>query len=205
MSSSTLRMLQADLNLYAPVANFEPVKVDGAVGPQTLNALEKVVAAVLAKNSLMTPAAFTTNGPEDLTKYTEQIRDWLHDVASKALEVTPLRLYKKGAGKDWNEKGAIVYGAGATHDEFVGLQRDLNRLATTVGFGTLDEDGFIGPKTASAIKATYDKVVAKNAMLGVTLFPVPDTKEETAEYAAFIRDWLDKVASKHLTTAEAGA
>jgi hypothetical protein len=153
----------------------------------------------------MTPAAFTTNGPDDLKKYSEQIRDWLHDVASKALKVTPMKLYKKGAGKDWNEKGAIVYGAGAVHDEFVGLQRDLNRLATNVGFGTLEEDGFIGPKTAQAIKATYDKVVAKNAMLGVTLFPVPDTKEETAEYAAFIRDWLDKVASKHLTTAEASA
>jgi len=204
MSNSTLRMLQADLNLYAPVANFEPVRVDGAVGPMTLEALKKVVAAVLAKNSLMTPAAFTTNSPADLTTYSEQIRDWLHDVASKALAVTPLRLYKKGAGKDWNIKGEIAYGAGAVHDEFVALQRDLNKLAGPVGFKPLDADGFIGPKTASAIKATFDKVVAKNAMLGVTLFPVPDTKEETAEYAAFIRDWLDKVATRHLA-AEAGA
>jgi len=89
-------------------------------------------------------------------------------------------------------------------DEFVALQRDLNKLAGPVGFKPLDADGFIGPKTASAIKATFDKVVAKNAMLGVTLFPVPDTKEETAEYAAFIRDWLDKVATRQLV-AEAGA
>lgn len=53
-------------------------------------------------------------------------------------------------------------------------------------------------------KATYDRVVAKNPMLGVTLFPPPDTKEETAEFAAFIHDWLDKVATRQLL-AEAGA
>lgn len=204
MSNSTLRMLQADLNLYAQTADFQPVKVDGAVGPKTLDALKKVVAAVLAQNSLMTPAAFTTNGPEDLTTYGEQIRDWLHDVASKALKVTPMRLYKKGSGKDWNIKGEIAYGAGPVHDEFVGLQKTLNQLAGTVGFKPLETDGFIGPQTAAAVKQTFDKVVAKNAMLGVTLFPPPDTKDEAAEYAAFIRDWLDKVAIKNLV-AEAGA
>jgi len=204
MSNTTLRMLQADLNLYSSVASFEPVKVDGAKGPKTLDALKKVVAAVLAQNSLMTPAAFTTNGPEDLQTYGEQIRDWLHDVASKALKVTPLRLYKKGSGKDWNLKGEIAYGAGAVHDEFVGLQGDLNKLASVVGFKQLQTDGFIGPATAAAVKATFEKVVAKNPLLGVTLFPPPDTKEETAEYAAFIRDWLDKVASKNLV-AKAGA
>nr|MBA3461457.1 hypothetical protein [Deltaproteobacteria bacterium] len=51
---------------------------------------------------------------------------------------------------------------------------------------------------ASAVKATYEKIVAKNPMLGVTLFPPPDSKEEAAEFAGFIRDWLDKVASKNL-------
>ena len=203
MSNSTLRMLQADLNLYAQIASFEPIKVDGSAGPKTLEALEKVTAAVLAQNSLMTPAAFTTNGPGDLTTYGEQMRDWLHDVASKSLKVTPMRLYKKGSGQDWNLKGDIAYGAGAVHDEFVGIQKTLNKLAGAVGFKPLEADGFIGPATASAVKQTYEKVVAKNAMLGVTLFPPPDTKEEAAEYAAFIRDWLDKVAVKNLV-AEAG-
>ena len=35
---SELRGLQADLNNFAPVANFEGVKIDGIVGPRTLDA-----------------------------------------------------------------------------------------------------------------------------------------------------------------------
>jgi hypothetical protein len=54
------------------------------------------------------------------------------------------------------------------------------------------------------VKAIYDKVVAKNQLLSATVFPVPDTKEEVAEYAMFIRAWLRDVASKQLH-AEAGA
>lgn len=204
MSNIEFRALQADLNLYAQAGNYEGVKVDGKIGPKTLESVRKVVAAVLAKNPLLVPAAFTTNSPEDVQKYAVQIRDWLHTTAAKELEVSPFRLYTKGEGKDWNTKGDVAYGAGAVHDEFVGLQRTLNKLADAVGFKKLDEDGKIGPRTATAIKATFDKVVAKNALFGVTLFPVPDTKEETAEYAAFIRDWLDNVATKQLN-AEAGA
>jgi lysozyme family protein len=203
-AKSEFRGLQADLNLYAQVANFEAVKIDGILGPQTLDALKKTVDAVLAKNKLLVPAAFTYNSPEDLAKYAPRVRDWLHSTAAKTLDVSPFRLYKKGSGQDWNIKGDIAYGAGPVHDEFVGLQNDLNRLADVVGFKKLDTDGFIGPKTAQAVKATYDKVVAKNAIFGVTLFPPPDTKEETAEFAAFIRDWLDKTASKQLL-AEASA
>ncbi|MBL0221059.1 MAG: hypothetical protein IPQ07_45230 [Myxococcales bacterium] len=206
LAKSEFRGLQADLNQYAQAANFEPVTVDGVIGPQTVDAANKVVKAVLASNPLLVPVEFTTpDNVEAVAQYAARIRDWLHSTAATALKVSPFRIYVKGAGKDWNEKGAIVYGAGAVHDEFLGLQRDLNKLAATVGFAPLEVDGFIGPATAAAVKATFDKVVAKNAMLGVTLFPPPDTKEEAAEFAAFIRDWLDKVATKHLASAEAVA
>jgi len=197
------RGLQADLNLYAQVANFEAVKIDGILGPRTLDALKKIVDSVLAKNKLLVPAAFTYNSPEDVAKYAPRVRDWLHSTAAKTLNVSPFRLYKKGTGQDWNIKGDIAYGAGPVHDEFVNLQNDLNKFADAVGFKKLESDGFIGPKTAQAVKSVFDKVVAKNAVFGVTLFPPPDTKEETAEFAAFIRDWLDKTASKQLL-AEAG-
>jgi lysozyme family protein len=202
-AKSEFRGLQADLNLYAQVANFEAVRIDGIVGPRTVEALKKTVDAVLAKNKLLVPAAFTYNSAEDVAKYAPRVRDWLHSTAAKTLNVSPFRLYKKGSGQDWNIKGDIAYGAGPVHDEFMGLQRDLNKLADVVGFKQLEVDGFIGPRTAQAVKATFDKVVAKNAILGVTLFPPPDTKEEAAEFAAFIRDWLDKTATKHLL-AEAG-
>lgn len=192
------RGLQADLNLYAQVANLEAVKIDGIIGPRTAEAVKKTVDAVLAKNKLLVPAAFTYDSAEDIAKYAPRVRDWLHTTAAKTLNVSPFRIYKRGTGQDWNVKGDIAYGAGPVHDEFVGLQHDLNKFADVVGFQKLQADGFIGPKTAEAVKATFDKVVAKNAIFGVTLFPPPDSKEETAEFAAFIRDWLDKTASKQL-------
>jgi lysozyme family protein len=200
---SEIRMLQADLNSYASAVGFEGVKIDGAVGPRTTEANGKVVTAVLAKNALLTPA-FTYSSADDITKYVPQIRDWLSSTAAKTLAVSTHRLFKKGAGKDWNVKGDIAYGAGAVHDELMKLQRNLNKVAEPVGFAKLDVDGFVGDKTAAAIKKTYDKVVAKNAAFGVTLFPPPDTKEETAEFAQFINDWLENVASKQLV-AEASA
>ena len=203
-ASSEFRSLQADLNLYAQVANFEAVKVDGVIGARTHDALKKTVDAVLAKNKLLVPAAFTYNGPEDLAKFAPRVRDWLHSTAATTLNVSPFKVYQRGTGKDWNIKGDIAYGAGVVHDEFKGLQNDLNKFADVAGFKKLDVDGFIGPHTAQAVKAVFDKVVAKNAIFGVTLFPPPDTKEETAEFALFIRDWLDKVATKQLL-AEAGA
>lgn len=203
-ANTEFRGLQADLNLYAQVAGFEAVKIDGIVGPRTAEAVKKTVDAVLAKNKLLVPAAFTYGSGEDVAKYAPRIREWLHSTAAKTLNVSPFRLYKKGQGQDWNIKGDIAYGAGAVHDEFVGLQQDLNKFADAIGFKKLDTDGFIGPKTAQAVKAVFDKVVAKNPVYGVTLFPPPDSKEEAAEFAAFIRDWLDKTASKQIL-AEAGA
>jgi lysozyme family protein len=198
-AKSEFRGLQADLNQYAQSVGFEPVVVDGVIGPKTVDAANKVVKAVLAANSLLVPVEFTTpDNVEAVAKYAARIRDWLHGTAAKTLKVSPFRVYERGQGKDWNVKGEIAYGAGAVHDEFLGLQRDLNKLANVVGFAPLQVDGFIGPKTAAAVKATYDKVVAKNQLFGVTLFPVPDTKEETAEFAAFIHDWVQKVAMKEL-------
>ncbi|MFN0248961.1 MAG: peptidoglycan-binding domain-containing protein [Kofleriaceae bacterium] len=201
---SEFRSLQADLNQYAQAVNFEPVVVDGVIGARTTEAVQKTVAAVLAKNSLLVPAEFTYDGVDHVAKYAARIRDWLHSTAATTLSVNPYKVYVKGAGNDWNIKGDIAYGAGAVHDQFLQLQRTLNTLADVVGFGKLEVDGFIGAKTAAAVFATYEKLKAKNAIYGVTLFPPPDTKEETAEYAAFITDWLEKIAIKQLV-AETGA
>jgi lysozyme family protein len=195
---SEFRSLQADLNNFAQVAGFEGVKIDGILGPRTLDAVKKVLAAVLAKNSLLVPATFTADTTEDVAKYALRIRDWLQTTASKTLDVATFRVLKKGEGQDWNIKGDIAYGKGAVHDEFLGIQRELNKLAKVVGFAPLDTDGFIGPKTAAAVKQTYDKLVAMSPMYGITLFPPPNTKEETAAFAQFIHGWLKDTASKQL-------
>lgn len=195
---SELRGLQADLNNFAPVANFEGVKIDGIVGPRTLDAVKKVMAAVLAKNNLLVPATFTADSIEEVAKYAPRIREWLQTTAAKTLDVATFRVLKKGDGLDWNIKGDIAYGKGAVHDEFLGIQRELNKLAKVVGFAPLDVDGFIGPKTAAAVKQTYDKLVAMSPMYGITLFPPPNTKEETAAFAQFIHGWLKDTASRQL-------
>ena len=58
-----------------------------------------------------------------------------------------LRNYDKGEGKDWNVKESIAYGRGFVHEDFVGLQQDLNLFASRVGFDKIQLDGFLGPKT----------------------------------------------------------
>lgn len=201
---SDFRGLQADLNQYAPVAGFEGVAVDGILGPRTLAAVQKVIAAVKAKNAMVPTTFPEPTSTEGVAQYAQWIRNWLHTMAASTLGVSALRVYEKGQGKDWNLKGEIAYGAGAVHDDFRQLQQSLNRFADVAGFKKLEVDGFIGPATAAATKAVYDKVVATNALLGVTLFPPPESKEEAAQFAAFIRQWLDTTASKHLL-AEAGA
>lgn len=198
-AKATFRGLQADLNQYAQALGFEGLGVDGILGPKSLAAVQAVVKAVVAKNPLMTPATFAPPDQVDAVgRYALRIREWLHTTAASALAVLPYKLYTQGAGKDWNLKGDIAYGAGATHDEFVALQKSLNQLAGPLGFAKLDTDGFLGPKTAVAIKATWEKAVAKNPIFAATPFPPPDTKEEVAQYAAFIRNWLDKVAIPNL-------
>jgi len=100
-------------------------------------------------------------------------------------------------GKDWNLKGEIAYGVGPVHDELKSLQAELNHFSSISAI-KLDVDGFIGPRTGHAVKAIYDAVIKKNPLLAATPFPVPDTKEEVAEYAEFIRDWLKSTAAKAL-------
>lgn len=202
-ATSDFRGLQADLNAYAQTAGFDGVKIDGAIGPKTLEAVQKVVSAVKAKNAMVPTTFPEIKDAAGVAQYAQWIREWLQTMAAKTLGVTTQRVYQKGTGKDWNIKGEIAYGAGAVHDDFLQLQQSLNKFADVAGFKKLEVDGFIGPATAAATKAVFDKVVAKNSLLGVTLFPPPDTKEEAAEYAAFIRQWLNTTASKTLL-AEAG-
>jgi lysozyme family protein len=194
---ATFRGIQADLNFFADRLGFEAVKVDGVLGPKTLAAVQAVVAEVAKVDAAL-------NGPQgrasldEIATHAVNLRAWLEVTAREALKVGNLRRYHRGQGKEWNVKDAIAYGAGPVHEEFKGLQADLNELAGALGFEPLDEDGFIGARTAAAIKRVYDAVVAKRPMAAMTAFPVPDTKEEVAEYAMFIRAWLRDVAKKTL-------
>jgi hypothetical protein len=40
-----------------------------------------------------------------------------------------LRNYEQGEGKDWNVKNSIAYGKGPVHEDFKGLQTDINRFS----------------------------------------------------------------------------
>ena len=203
-SKEELRGLQADLNFFAEKLGFELVKVDGVVGPKTLAATKAVYDAVVKKQPILASTVAAPNSVYDIKASAPILRGWLENTARDTLGVADLRRYHKGSGKDWNVKDTIAYGAGPVHEDFVALQGDLNKFANAVGFAKLTTDGFIGAKTAAAVKAVYDAVVGKNQLLSATVFPVPDTKEEAAEYAQFIRAWLKGVAAKNLL-AEAGA
>lgn len=197
-SKEELRGLQADLNFFAEKVGFDLVKVDGVVGPKTLAAAQKVHDAVVAEKPMLGATIPKPDSVDAIVGLAPMYRVWLEGSARNALDVGDLRRYHKGSGKDWNTKDTIAYGAGPVHDDFVALQADLNHYASSLGFAKLTTDGFIGAKTAAAVKAVYDAVVAKNPLQAVTLFPVPDTKEEAAEYAQFIRAWLKNVAAKQL-------
>jgi lysozyme family protein len=198
MSKEDLKGLQADLNFFADKLGLELTKVDGIIGPKTLSAVKAVYDAVVKKQPILASTVAAPNTVDDVVASAPMLRVWLENTARDALGVADLRRYHKGAGKDWNTKDTIAYGAGPVHQDFVDLQGDLNRFASVAGFGKLETDGFLGPKTAAAVKAVYDQVVGKNQLLSATIFPVPDTKEEVAEYAMFIRAWLRDVASKQL-------
>lgn len=116
-----------------------------------------------------------------------------------------LKRYERGEGKDWNVKGEIAYGKGDVHKEFQALQVALNDFATRLGFDKLEVDGFLGPRSVTSFQRVYDAVIQKNPLLAATPFPVPKTKEEIAEYAAFIRQWLQTTAEEALTVGQAGA
>lgn len=190
--------LQADLNYFAEKVGFDHVKVDGLVGAKTAAALRAVYDAVVASSSLLAGSLAIPESPESIAEMAPGARAWLDGVARSALSVGQHRRYHRGAGKDWNVKDAIAYGAGAAHEDFKALQADLNQFASVVGFPKLDVDGFLGPKTAAAVKSVYHQVAAMSSALEMTMFPVPDSKEEVAEYAQFIRGWLRDVATPKL-------
>ena len=70
-------------------------------------------------------------------------------------------------------KDSIAYGAGPVHEEFKALQVDLNAFADVIGFEALKPDGFIGDRTADAVKWVYDAVVKKTVIVYVTGSPAP--------------------------------
>ncbi|MBA3381462.1 MAG: hypothetical protein H0T97_06295 [Actinobacteria bacterium] len=195
MSNTLARTLQADLNYFAEKVGFSNVKVDGQLGPQTVEAFRAVHAAVTKQNPMLAGAMTPPSDAAGLEQKAELAREWLESTARDALGLGDLRRFHFGEGKDWNIKGAIAYGAGGAHAEFEALQRELNTVAAQVGLEPLEVDGFIGKHTANFVSKVYEAVVAKNSAYGATPFPVPDTKELAAEYAMFIRNWLSKIRS----------
>lgn len=202
-AQAVFRGIQADLNYFAERCGFEAVKVDGVLGPRTMDAIKAVHVAVVAKNPMLAATLVPPTTVAATAETAMATRTWLETTARKALGISDLRRYLFGHGKEWNVKDAIAYGAGPVHDDFKKLQADLNHYADALGFAPLTVDGFLGPKTAAATKAIYDALVAKNPLNMATLFPVPDTKEECAEYCMFIRAWLGTTARALLP--EAGA
>ncbi len=195
MTNTLARTLQADLNYFAEKVGFPNVKVDGKLGPQTVEAFRAVHAAVTKQNPMLAGAMTPPSDAAGLEEKAEHAREWLESTARDALGLGDLRRFHRGEGKDWNTKGEIAYGAGGAHAEFEALQRELNTVAAQVGLEPLEVDGFIGKHTASLISKVYDAIVAKNPIYAATPFPVPDTKELTAEYAMFIRSWLARAKS----------
>ncbi len=197
------RGIQADLNFFADKLGFESVKVDGLLGPKTLAAIQAVDAAVTKANPMLQGTLAAQQTLADLATHAATTRTWLDSTARTALGVSDLRRYHRGAGKEWNVKDAIAYGAGPVDDDFKHLQADLNVFAEAADFKPLTVDGFLGARTAAAVKAVYDAVVRKKPLAAMTPFPVPDTKEEVAEFCMFIRRWLHDVAGKAVGRAEA--
>jgi hypothetical protein len=198
-AAGELKGLQADLNRFVGLTKVEGVAVDGQVGARTVAAVKAVYDAVVAKNPLLAATPFPIpDTKEEVATYAPHIRQWLAATAADALGAPRQRRYMFGDGKEWNTRESIAYGAGPVHEDFKALQADLNRFAGAASFAALQTDGFIGPKTAQAVASIYKQVVAKNPLLAATPFPVPDTKEEVAEYAQHIRAWLQGTAAKAL-------
>jgi lysozyme family protein len=203
-AKAAFRGLQADLNDFAETVGFAAIKVDGALGPKTVAAARSVYDAAVKKNPALGGSIVPPSAPGDLATHALTVRQWLETTARSALGLTELRRYHQGAGKEWNTRETIAYGAGPVHEDFQKLQDAVNRFAATLGFTPLERDGFLGEKTVKAVNAIYEAAVKKNPTLAATVFPPPDSKEEVAEYAQFIRRWLETAASKALL-AEAGA
>jgi hypothetical protein len=108
-----------------------------------------------------------------------------------------LRNYEMGEGKDWNVKDTIAYGRGAVHEDFKGLQRDLNRYAADVGFKKLDVDGFLGPNTVDAWNKIYQAALKRDPAATVA-FPPIVMKEQIATLCQHVRHWLQTSGARIL-------
>jgi lysozyme family protein len=108
-----------------------------------------------------------------------------------------LRDYEKGEGKDWNVKGSIAYGKGQVHEDFKGLQQDLNRFASQVGFPKLQVDGFLGDETVAAWRKTYDTALKKDPLATIEILPIV-SKEQLATVCQRVRHWLQTTGVKVL-------
>jgi hypothetical protein len=113
--------------------------------------------------------------------------------------MTELRDYEKGEGKDWNVKDTIAYGKGAVHEDFKGLQKDLNRYAKQVDFEPLDVDGFLGPRTVDAWNKIYQAALAKDPTATVA-FPPIVMKEQIATLCQHVRHWLKTSGARILAS-----
>ena len=100
-----------------------------------------------------------------------------------------LRNYEQGEGKDWNVKNTIAYGKGPVHEDFKGLQRDINRFHDEVGFKQIEVDGFLGPDTVDAWNKIYQAALAKDPTATVA-FPPIVMKEQIATLCQHVRHWL---------------
>ena len=108
-----------------------------------------------------------------------------------------LREYQQGEGKDWNVKGAIAYGKGQVHEDFKGLQQDLNRFAGKVGFQKLDVDGFIGQNTVTAWQKTYAAALERDPMATIEVAAIV-SKEQMATVCQKVRHWLQTTGARVL-------
>ena len=109
--------------------------------------------------------------------------------------MTELRNYEKGEGKDWNTKDSIAYGRGPVHEDFKGLQADINRFAEEVGFRKVEVDGFLGPHTVEAWNKIYSAALAKDPA-ATAAFPAITQKEQLATLCQHVRQWLQTKGSK---------
>lgn len=106
-----------------------------------------------------------------------------------------LRDYVMGEGKDWNVKDSIAYGRGAVHEDFKGLQRELNRFADQAGFEKLEVDGFLGPNTVDAWNKIYQAALAVDPTATVA-FPPIVMKEQLATLCQHVRHWLQTAGAR---------
>ena len=80
--------LQADLNRFAPHLGFDKLEIDGFLGPHSVDAIEKVYQAVIAKNPGLAATPFPVpKTKEEVAEYTQFIRQWLQTTAATALQI----------------------------------------------------------------------------------------------------------------------